>query len=112
MDALSRWIAHLANVCAIFAAYYRKIFDIIYQKQFSSDHAKKHESLHQTRYKDIQQGYIFEESAKIMEVIIELITQVRKLKTEKQLSLKVPLTALTITATDEHLLHKVEAIPN
>jgi valyl-tRNA synthetase len=64
--------------------------------------------MHQTRYKDIQQGYSFEESAKVMEVIIELITQVRKLKTEKQLSLKVPLAALTITATDQHLLHKVE----
>src|SRR5262249_49636553 len=57
----------------------------------------------------VQQGYIFEESAVVMTHIIELISQVRKLKTEKQLSLKVPLASLTICATDEHLLHKIEA---
>ena len=56
----------------------------------------------------IQQGYIFEESAAIMAKIIELISHVRKLKTEKQLSLKVPLTALTVTCADEHLLHKIQ----
>lgn len=80
-----------------------KLYELIYQKQTNTP------SLHQTRYKNIQQGYQFEESAKIMEVIITLIIQVRKLKTEKQLSLKVPLAQLTIAATDEHLLHKIEA---
>lgn len=80
-----------------------KLYELIYQKQVGV------RSLHQTRFADVQQGYLFEESARVMEVIIELITHVRKLKTEKQLSLKVPLNALTVYATDEHLLHKVQA---
>jgi len=78
------------------------LYGIIYQKQI------KTLSIHQTRYAQIQQNYIFKESAALMAAIIELITQVRRLKTEKQLSLKVPLALLTITAADEHLLHKIQ----
>jgi valyl-tRNA synthetase len=94
-----------------------KIYEIIYEKQTcppelaepeGPDKRRLGRSIHQLRFSAVQQGYMFEESAKIMHVIIELITQVRKLKTEKQLSLKVPLSALTITATDQHLLHKIE----
>ncbi len=80
-----------------------KLYELIYAKHVGTP------SIHQTRYSDIQQGYTFAESTKVMDVIIALITQVRRLKTEKQLSLKVPLEKLTITAVDEHLLHKVEA---
>jgi len=79
------------------------LYGIIYQKQIKTP------SIHQTRYTQIQQNYIFEESASLMATIIELISQVRRLKTEKQLSLKVPLTLLSISANDEHLLHKIQA---
>ncbi len=78
------------------------IYGIIYHKQTGIS------SLHQTKYANIQQNYLFEESAALMETIIEIIAQVRKLKTEKQLSLKVPLASLTISSSDEHLLHKIE----
>lgn len=79
------------------------IYTILYQKPINIA------SIHQTKYAAAQQGYLFEESAQIMDIVIELISTVRKLKTEKQLSLKVPLDELTITCSDEHLLHKVEA---
>jgi valyl-tRNA synthetase len=78
------------------------IYGTIYQKQTGVS------SLHQTKYANVQQNYLFEESAALMETIIEIIAQVRKLKTEKQLSLKVPLASLTISCSDEHLLHKIE----
>jgi len=79
------------------------LYGTIYQKSIGVS------SVHQTRYAQVQQDYTFEESSKIMNHIIELIAHVRKLKTEKQLSLKVPLATLTVTAADEHLLHKVQA---
>lgn len=79
------------------------IYGIIYQKQEESP------SLHQTKYKNVQHNYLFEESAAVMETIIAIISQVRKLKTEKQLSLKVPLATLTIAMKNEHALHHIEA---
>ena len=79
------------------------LYGIIYQKQIAIS------SIHQIRYTALQTNYEFEESAATMEKILELISQVRKLKTEKQLSLKVPLAQLTVTATNEHLLHKIIA---
>lgn len=82
------------------------IYTLLYQKQLGIT------SIHQTKYAQVQQGYLFEHSARNMEIIIELISTVRRLKTEKQLSLKVPLTELTITCEDEHLLHTLETQEN
>ncbi len=79
------------------------LYGIIYQKPM------KTASLHQTRFMQAQDNYIFEQSAALMETLIELISTIRKLKTEKQLSLKVPLATLTVTTPDEHLLHKIMA---
>jgi valyl-tRNA synthetase len=77
------------------------LYGILYQKTCGMP------SIHQTRYATIQQNYMFKESAALMDIIIEVISKARRLKTEKQLSLKVPLATLTITSEDEHLLHKL-----
>lgn len=79
------------------------LYGTLYQKHYNIA------SVHQTKYAALQQMYSFEESEAVMESIIGIIGHVRKLKTEKQLSLKVPLAKLTISATDEHLLHKIMA---
>ena len=60
-------------------------------------------SVHQTQFSAVQKSFIFDESAQIMSNIIELIAQVRRLKTERQLSLKVPLSHLAIHASPELL---------
>ena len=43
-----------------------------------------------------------------MDTIINLVGQIRKLKTEQQLSLKVPLTSLTIYAETDMLLDQIK----
>ena len=79
------------------------LYNIIYEKPVGIP------SIHQTKYAAVQIHYEFTQSDKTMNSIIELISQVRKLKTEKQLSLKVPLAALTVSMTDEHLLNTIKA---
>ena len=79
------------------------LYGIIYQKPVGIP------SLHQTKFAAIQTSYEFSESAATMNLIIELITQVRQTQTEKQLSLKVPIENLTISMNNEHVLHTIEA---
>ena len=53
-------------------------------------------SIHQTGFATIQQPYVFEHSKNVANCIISIVSQVRKLKTERQLSLKTTLNTLTI----------------
>lgn len=53
-------------------------------------------SLHITKYQDIQTNLVFNISSELMTKIIAITAQVRKLKTEQQLSLKTELATLTI----------------
>jgi valyl-tRNA synthetase len=53
-------------------------------------------SIHITKYQDIQTNLIFNDSLELMTKIIEITAQVRKLKTEQQLSLKTELVTLTV----------------
>jgi valyl-tRNA synthetase len=66
----------------------------VYQNKVGID------SLHRTKFAEAQTEYVFEDSAQIMQQIMHVIATVRKLKTEKQLSLKTPLKNLTIYADD------------
>lgn len=85
------------------------LYGMLYEKQITSIHAEHCRSIHQLRFSTIQQGYEFTQSAKVMELLNEIISQMRRLKTEKQLSLKVPLQKLTIVYSDEHMLHQLQA---
>ncbi len=78
------------------------LYGTLYQKQISVA------SIHQLRFSAIQQGYEFKDSAAHMELLIEIIAQVRRLKTEKQLSLKVPLQTLTISMPEDHTMHQLQ----
>ncbi|MBA3954410.1 valine--tRNA ligase [Candidatus Dependentiae bacterium] len=57
-------------------------------------------SLHQTRFTRFQKLYVFEQSTTVMEAILTIISQVRRLKTEQQLSLKTELATLAIHVQD------------
>ncbi len=105
----TRWTLHQVGlrILQLYAPYLPHITDYLYGIMYQKTAGKL--SLHQTRYADIQQGYEFEQSTQVMNYLLDIIAQVRRLKTEKQLSLKVPLATLTITATDEQMLHKIEA---
>ena len=58
------------------------------------------QSIHQTRYQDIQITYVFESASRnYAHDVIAIATQVRKLKSEHQLSLKTPLTTMQFLHT-------------
>ncbi|MFZ5953779.1 MAG: valine--tRNA ligase [Candidatus Dependentiae bacterium] len=92
----TRWtLYHVGmRILQLYAPYVPHITDALYQEIY-----KKYElqnSVHQTRFAQIQVEYVFEQSSKIMKAVIAVIAQVRKLKTEKQLSLKTAVAQLTI----------------
>lgn len=62
---------------------------------------EKTDSIHQTKFNNYQQHYKFDNSIFLMIKILEILNQVRKLKTEHQLSLKSPLENLTIITTKD-----------
>lgn len=78
------------------------IYGLVYQKRVGFV------SLHQTRFSRVQSEYVFEKSAAQIEVIIALVGQVRRLKTERALSLKVPLQQLTIYAPTHDTLQLLQ----
>jgi valyl-tRNA synthetase len=65
-------------------------------------------SIHQTKFEAVQKPYEFPEEAALATNIITVVSAVRKLKTEKQLSLKVELAALTIFGRDAKLVKALQ----
>jgi valyl-tRNA synthetase len=84
LQLYSPFIPHIAET----------VYGLIYQKH------EKTGSVHQTRFTDIQKAYSFELSRHIMSQVLAIVAQVRKLKTENQLSLKTELSTLTICSPD------------
>ncbi|HLJ31966.1 MAG TPA: valine--tRNA ligase [Candidatus Babeliales bacterium] len=94
--AATRWTLYQAGlrILQLYAPYLPHVTETIYQDLY-----RKHEaivSIHQTRYTDVQIPYIFKNEAEIMQAVIAIATQVRKLKSEKQLSLKTPFTTMNV----------------
>ena len=73
------------------------IYGFIYQKHMDSL------SIHQTRFTQTQKVYNFPESVSTIAVVLELIGQVRRLKTEAQISLRTDIETLTICSTNPEL---------
>jgi valyl-tRNA synthetase len=107
--AATRWTLHQVGLRILqwYAPYVPHITESIYLELYKA--GVKKDSLHQTRFLEHQQMFEFEESAQLAQQITTIAGQARKLKTEKQLSLKVPLATLTIASTNAHLLDKLKA---
>ncbi len=58
-------------------------------------------SIHLTKFSTIQHEYSFEESVADMTILLGLIEQIRKLKTEQHLSLKTELVTLTLSSSND-----------
>ena len=71
------------------------IYELIYQSSIGSP------SLHITQFNHVKHDFEYPQAVLEVEMIIAVINDVRKLKTEKELSLKTPLTRLTIASTDD-----------
>ncbi len=101
--AATRWTLYQAGlrILQLYSPYIPHACETIYQDLYFT-----HEniaSIHQTRYQDIQIPYVFESEADTMNNVIAIATQVRKLKSERQLSLKTPITTMRVYAQTDDL---------
>lgn len=98
----TRWTLHHVGlrILQMFAPYTPHITEQLYGLMYRA--ASNIRSLHITEFAQVQQTHTFAESAQAITAVITLVSALRKLKTEHQLSLKVPLQTLVIgSATSE-----------
>lgn len=98
----TRWTFYTVGlrILQFYAPFLPYITDALYQELYRS--REQATSLHQTLFD--QQTSVFEQSAHSMQNLIKLVSQIRSLKTEHQLSLKVPLEVLEIYSADQATL--------
>jgi valyl-tRNA synthetase len=99
----TRWTLYQAGlrILQLYAPYVPHVTETIYQELYRAHEAIP--SIHQTRYQDIQIPYVFEDDTRITQWVIEIATQVRKLKSEKQLSLKTPIASMIVCVENSDL---------
>lgn len=107
--AATRWTLQNVGlrILQLYAPYMPYITEEIYEHLYKNITGAR--SIHQTRFASTQNQFIFEHSARVMERVIALTATVRKLKTEKQLSLKTPLTHLTVYVENEAQQNEVRS---
>lgn len=71
------------------------LYELIYKKSIGIS------SLHLTQFSDVQRIFEYPGAVEEIETVIAIISAVRKFKTEKELSLKTPLSHLTIVSAQE-----------
>ncbi len=87
------------RILQLYAPYMPYVTETIYQLLYRPNVIIA--SIHQTKFSAIQEPYAFETAQTSMQHIIAVIMQVRKLKTEHQISLKTPLENLIVYGNTE-----------
>jgi valyl-tRNA synthetase len=95
------------RILQMYAPYLPHLTEAIYQAMYQAKEGTP--SIHQTRYHQVQVPYVFERAAVTMQRINGLIGAIRKLKTERQVSLKTPLETLTIHVESDDLMPGLKA---
>ena len=105
----TRWtLYHVGlRLLQLYAPYLPHITENIYQNLYKMH--EKAASIHQIRYEQVQIPYAFNTENDLMAIIIAISSQVRKLKTEHQLSLKTPLASLTIIVNNPLVIDELPA---
>lgn len=104
----TRWtLTHVGvRILQLYAPFVPHVTETLYRELYHDKAGSP--SLHMTKFSAYQTPFVFEESTTLMEHIIALIGQVRKLKSEKQLSLKTDLESLTIWCADTSLRQNLQ----
>lgn len=104
----TRWTLYTVglHILQLYAPYLPYITETIYQELYQP--TEKTLSLHQTTFD--RRFFNFENSATTMHHLVKLISQVRSLKTEHQLSLKVPLEKLEIYSSEQSVLDSLKSM--
>ena len=100
----TRWTLYYVGlrILQMFAPYIPFVTETLYQTFYRKRLGVF--SLHMTLFKDVQIPLMYEDSAKTMHFVLSIVSAVRKMKTSKQLSLKTPLSSLTIYNVNHELL--------
>lgn len=94
------------RILQLYSPFVPHITETLYQSLY-----KKHVkaiSIHQTRYNQTQLELSFPESDSLMQIILDLTAQVRKIKSENQLSLKTDLVLLTLNNRNNVILDSLK----
>lgn len=103
----TRWTLHHVGlrILQMFAPYLphvtEKLYTTLYQKHLAIL------SLHITHFNDIQTVHNYPSSVETAKLLMTIIGKVRRLKTEKQLSLKTPLSSLALYGINQELLKMI-----
>jgi len=97
--AATRWTLYTVGlrVLQLYAPYVPYVTEAIYGTVYAKEGVP---SIHLTQYADVQQLYVYPKSKKTIDAVVQIVSAVRKLKSEQQLSLKVPLASLTVVLAD------------
>lgn len=95
------------RILQLYAPYLPHITETLYQTIYRETYNSP--SVHMTRFKDVQVSYTFDKAALIGDSIITVVAQVRKLKSEKQLSLKTVVSTLIVESKEEHVLASLQS---
>lgn len=93
------------RILQMYAIYIPHVTESIYQAIYKEYEQTK--SLHQTKFEDVQIMKHFADSSKTMGYIVNIVDQVRKLKSSSQLSLNVEIDNLEIYSSDHNLLDRL-----
>ena len=106
----TRWTLYHAGlrILQLYAPYLPHITETMYQELYAQQEAVQ--SIHQTRYQEVQIPYVFADETETINDVIAIATQVRKLKSEKQLSLKTPLTTMNVFVQMAVLSEKLDQL--
>lgn len=96
------------RILQMYAPYVPYISEQLYLEMYQSVHGVP--SIHRTQFAHVQQPFVFQESAKTAHVCMHLVSTVRRLKTERQLSLKTPIQELIIACDSVDISYHLEKL--
>lgn len=103
----TRWtLCHVGlRILQLYAPYVPYITDTIYQQTYARNH--KESSIHLLLFSHTQIPFHFKTQHSTMQMIMKIVSHVRKLKTQNQLALSTPLSMLQIITDEEQLCQKL-----
>ncbi len=108
MVAATKWTLHHLGLrlLQLYAPYLPHVTEAIFESVYKNDAIS---SIHHTSINEVQKRFAFPSSVDSMTWVLSVIAAVRKLKSEKQLSLKTPLHTLIICSADQAALDEVRS---
>ena len=102
--AATRWTLHHVGlrILQLFAPYLPHVTDTLYTHIYEKNNTVK--SIHLTKFATIQKEHHYPASIPTIELLMNIIGKIRKLKTAQQLSLKTPLNSIALHGATQEII--------